>query len=175
MGKEVEKVSGANEAKFATLTAKPPEPEDVITGLFLSDNAVFYINSQGLKTLVQFPTIECKKATAGIDPESFDDAKHEFYFLDQKASKLACEGPAYTNVEDPSVYSNCECLGVKDDDNRGSTCTAWTAGKSPWCFVNNACAHPDATPKYEDEPDRRLPKNTKILTTCVGTDLLSEI
>jgi len=164
----VKKVSQKHMAQVKKLLNQKKEEVNPITGLFLYDNAVFYVNSQGVKSLVQFPTVDCQKATAGIDPHTFDDAKSDNYYLDEKASNLACEGPAYSNVEDPSVYCHCECLGINDDRKQGGKCSVWTENKEPWCFVNHRCAHPNVADKYEDSPQKSLPPNTAILHGCVN-------
>lgn len=164
----VKKVSQKHMAQVKKLLNQKKEEVNPITGLFLYDDAVFYVNSQGVKSLVQFPTIDCQKATAGIDPHTFDDAKSDNYYLDEKASKLACEGPAYSNVDDPTVYCHCECLGINDDRKQGGKCSVWTENKAPWCFVNHRCAHPHVAEKYEDSPQKSLPPNTAILHGCVN-------
>jgi len=151
-------------------TVGPAHP----SGLFVAHHSVYSVNSQGFKSLVKYPTIQCAKATGGIDMNAFEDEKGAGYFLDKKQSEDACDGPAYVNTEDVTVWINCLCGGVSDAYEMGGSCKKWVTGTKPWCYVHASCEHPmtiGAFPDPEDTPQqreikKRIPAQHKRMKNC---------
>merc|ERR1711998_461124 len=142
--------------------SQPPVKKSHPKGLFLHDNAVWYVNGEGKKSLVKYPTRSCEKASLGVIPEAFEDAQAKKLFLDQQASKNACEGPAYVSkVVDQ--YANCECSGIANKLGEGKKCQRWGSHKEPWCFVPSACAFPKVA---STAGETAIPPGSKIVFGC---------
>jgi|ERR1719272_338083 len=153
-----------------TTSVGPVQP----SGLFVHNMAVYFVNTLGNKRLVKYPTIGCAKATGGIDANAFEDEAGKAYYMTEKESATACDGPAYENVADISVWVNCLCSGTADKHKRGSSCKKWNKEMKPWCYVNSGCDHPAAMKLFENSKDNpstkimraRIPAQHKRLDGC---------
>lgn len=154
------KVADLNQ-KMEKMLAPKPLAKSVPVGIFVADSSVWYVNKHNKKQLIKFPTKGCGRATEGISPEFFDDEpKKELYFMDKKASEQACDGPVYSNVDEPAVWAHCDCNGVENKEQEGTRCAVWTQNEQPWCYVSASCLHPHA------QADTGAPDDAKRLHGC---------
>jgi hypothetical protein len=138
-------------------------------GVFQYDNTVWYVNSDGQKQLVQYPTPPCHRASRGITPANFEDAPGMSLYLGKEESTKACEGPAYDSLGDTTIYAHCKCNGVTDPhSNSGGKCARWGPAKKAWCFVSHRCQYPGASPLRKD--GGTVPSYNKVLEDCPQED-----
>ena len=73
-------------------------------GIFRYKNTVWYVNTDGKKQMVQYPTPPCARAMDGIHPANFEDASVKKLYLNIDDSTKACKGPVYQGMGDPSLF-----------------------------------------------------------------------
>jgi hypothetical protein len=153
---ELQKTAAKHNIKVQQLLSRGDNGAPTPVGIFLHDNAVWYVDRNDKKSLVKFPTSGCSRATHGIDPNSFDnEANDKLFFMDKKASEKACDGPVYQNIENPGLWLNCECSGASDKNKEGGSCASW-GGKQNWCYVVPTCAHPNTKTVENSKSKKQL-------------------
>jgi len=161
--KHEEKIQTAYETMMINHVNKNRK-EDKPNGIFRYKNTVWYVNKDGKKQMVQFPTPPCARATNGIHPANFEDETVKKLYLDNDDSSKACKGPAYQGMGDPSLFAKCKCNGAVDGKNQGASCGKWGAATKAWCFVSSECLYPKALPEREDAG--QVPSYSKAMQDC---------